>query len=94
MLAVVLLAGISAGVFLRRQRQPYLLIGWLWYLGMLVPAIGLVQSGLRAHADRYTYLPQIGLYLLLTWAAADLCAGWRHRRAGAGRRRGGRSWRP
>jgi tetratricopeptide (TPR) repeat protein len=79
-LAVVLLAGISAGIFLRRQRQPYLLMGWLWYLGMLVPAIGLVQSGLRAYADRYTYLPQIGLYLMLTWGAADLCAGWRHRR--------------
>jgi Flp pilus assembly protein TadD len=47
---------------------------------MLVPVIGLIQSGLRAHADRYTYLPQIGLYVLLTWAAAELCAGWRHRR--------------
>jgi tetratricopeptide (TPR) repeat protein len=79
-LAVVLLAAISAGVFLRRQKKPYLLIGWLWYLGMLVPAIGLIQSGLRAYADRYTYLPQIGLYLMLTWAAAELCAGWRHRR--------------
>jgi tetratricopeptide (TPR) repeat protein len=79
-LAVVLLAVISVGAFLRRQRQPYLLIGWLWYLGMLVPAIGLVQSGLRAHADRYTYLPQIGVYLALTWAAGSLAAGWRHRR--------------
>ena len=47
---------------------------------MLVPAIGLVQSGLTRYADRYTYLPQIGLYLMLTWTAADLCAGWRHRR--------------
>ncbi|MGB7746807.1 MAG: tetratricopeptide repeat protein [Verrucomicrobiia bacterium] len=78
-LAVVLLAAISAGVFLRRQKQPYLLIGWLWYLGMLVPAIGLVQSGWRAHADRYTYLPQIGLYFALTWAAGSLCAGLRYR---------------
>ena len=79
-LAVVLLAAISTGVYLRRQAQPYLLMGWLWYLGMLVPAIGLVQSGLRAHADRYTYLPQIGLYFALAWAAADWRAGWRHRR--------------
>jgi tetratricopeptide (TPR) repeat protein len=79
-LAVVLLAAISSGVYLRRKKEPYLLIGWLWYLGMLIPAIGLVQSGLRAYADRYTYLPQIGLYLLLTWAAADLCTGWRHHR--------------
>jgi tetratricopeptide (TPR) repeat protein len=84
MLAVVLLAVISAGVFLRRQKEPYLLIGWLWYLGTLVPAIGLVQSGLRAHADRYTYLPQIGLYFALTWAAGSLCAGWRHRRVALG----------
>jgi tetratricopeptide (TPR) repeat protein len=47
---------------------------------MLVPMIGFVQAGSIARADRYTYLPQIGLYLLLTWAAADLCAGWRCRR--------------
>jgi len=55
-------------------------VGWLWYLGMMIPVIGIVQISHYAHADRYTYLPQIGLYLLLTWAAADLCAGWRHRR--------------
>jgi len=48
--------------------------------GMMIPVIGIVQISYYAHADRYTYLPQIGLYLLLTWAAADLCAGWRHRR--------------
>ena len=79
-LSLVLLAGISAGVFVLRRR-PYFLTGWLWYLLMLVPVIGIVQVGAQARADRYTYLPQIGLYVLLTWAAADLCAGWRHRRA-------------
>ena len=79
-LSLVVLAGISAGVFVLRRRRPYFLTGWLWYLIMLVPVIGIVQVGLQARADRYTYLPQIGLYLLLTWAAADLCAGWRHRR--------------
>ena len=78
-LSLVVLAGISTGVFVLRRR-PYLLTGWLWYLIMLVPVIGIVQVGSQARADRYTYLPQIGLYLLLTWAAADLCAGWRHRR--------------
>ena len=78
-LSLVLLAGISAGVFVLRRRR-YLLIGWLWYLIMLGPVIGILQVGVQAHADRYTYLPQIGLYLLLTWAVADLCAGWRHRR--------------
>jgi tetratricopeptide (TPR) repeat protein len=79
-LSLVLLAGISGGVFVLRRRRPYLLTGWLWYVGMLVPVIGLIQVGAQARADRYTYLPQIGLYVLLTWAAADLCAGWRHRR--------------
>jgi Flp pilus assembly protein TadD len=78
-LSLVLLAGISTGVFVLRRR-PYFLTGWLWYLIMLVPVIGIVQVGVQAHADRYTYLPQIGLYLLLTWAVADLCAGWRRRR--------------
>jgi Flp pilus assembly protein TadD len=79
-LSLVLLAGISAGVFVLRRRRPYFLTGWLWYLIMLAPVIGIVQVGAQAHADRYTYLPQISLYLLLTWGAAELCAGWRHRR--------------
>jgi tetratricopeptide (TPR) repeat protein len=78
-LSAVLLAGISAGAFIL-QRRRYLLTGWLWYLIMLVPVIGIVKVGFQSHADRYTYLPQIGLYLLLTWATADLCANWRYRR--------------
>jgi hypothetical protein len=77
---LVLLAGISTGVFVLRRCRPYLLTGWLWFLGMLTPVIGLIQVGPQARADRYTYLPQIGLYLALTWAVAELCAGWRHRR--------------
>jgi tetratricopeptide (TPR) repeat protein len=79
-LSLVVLAGISTSVFILRRRRPCFLTGWLWYLIMLAPVIGIVQVGAQARADRYTYLPQIGLYLLLTWAAADLCAGWRHRR--------------
>ncbi len=75
---------ISAGVVAWRRRYPYLLAGWLWYLGMLVPVIGLVQVGVQARADRYTYLPQIGLYILLTWGAVELCRSWRHQRAGLG----------
>ena len=78
--AFIVLAVISAGAIAVWRKRPWFLTGWLWYLGMLVPAIGLIQSGLRARADRYTYLPQIGLYLLLTWAVADLSAGWHHRR--------------
>ncbi|MGD0744055.1 MAG: tetratricopeptide repeat protein [Verrucomicrobiota bacterium] len=82
-LSLVVLAGISTIIFVLRRRR-YLPVGWLWYLGMLVPVIGLIQVGGQARADRYTYLPQIGLYVLLTWAAADLCAGWRHRRVVSG----------
>ena len=79
-LAFLLLAAISTGAFLARRQRPYLLAGWLWYLGMLVPVIGLVQVGWQARADRYTYLPQIGLYFALTWLVAEWSAGWRHRR--------------
>jgi tetratricopeptide (TPR) repeat protein len=79
-LAPILLIAISAGVFDLRKTRPYLLVGWLWYLVMLAPVIGILQVGPQARADRYTYLPQIGLYLLLAWSAADLCAGWRGRR--------------
>ena len=79
-LSLALLAGISTGVFILRRRLPCLVTGWLWYLIMLAPVIGIVQVGAQARADRYTYLPQIGLYVLLAWAAAELCAGWRYRR--------------
>jgi tetratricopeptide (TPR) repeat protein len=79
-LSLGLLAGISLGVLVLRRRHPYLVTGWLWYLIMLGPVIGILQVGAQARADRYTYLPQIGLYLLLTWTVADLCAGWRHHR--------------
>ena len=78
--ALGLLLAISGAAWALRKTHPWLVVGWLWYLGMLIPAIGIVQISHYAHADRYTYLPQIGLYVLLTWGAADLCAGWRHRR--------------
>jgi protein O-mannosyl-transferase len=76
-LALVLLAGISAGVLRLRRTRPYLLVGWMWYLGMLVPMIGLIQSGLRAHADRYTYLPFIGVFIMLAWGAGEAFQRWR-----------------
>jgi hypothetical protein len=63
-----------------RRKYGYLFTGWFWYLGMLVPVIGIVQVGLQGHADRYTYLPQIGLYLIVTWGIVDLTAGWRYGR--------------
>jgi tetratricopeptide (TPR) repeat protein len=79
--AVGLLLAISGAAWVFRRTHPWFVVGWLWYLGMMVPVIGMVQISYYAHADRYTYLSQIGLYVLLTWAAADLSAGWRYRRA-------------
>src|SRR2546423_4007336 len=70
---------ISALVFVFR-RHRYLVMGWLWYLVMLGPVIGIVQVGIQAHADRYTYLPHIGLCVLTVWLAADLVTHWRHGR--------------
>ncbi len=69
-LAGMLLAGLSAGAWGRRRKQPWLLVGWLWYLVMLLPVVGVIQVGGQAHADRYTYLPQIGIYV-----AADMAGG-------------------
>jgi tetratricopeptide (TPR) repeat protein len=78
--ALVVLACVSAGALAWRRRRPYLLVGWLWYLGMLVPVIGLVQVGGQAMADRFTYLTQIGLYIALAWGVADVCRSWPYRR--------------
>jgi Flp pilus assembly protein TadD len=75
--AFLLLAGVTVGVVQWRRPYPYLLVGWFWYLGMLVPMIGLVQVGEHARADRYTYLPQIGLCIALSWGAAQAVAAWR-----------------
>ena len=78
-LSISLLVGLTAGAWSLRKTRPYFLTGWLWYVGMLIPVIGIVQVGAQAHADRYTYLPQIGLYLIVTWGLADLFISWRHR---------------
>ena len=78
--AALLLVAVSAAAFSYRRKHPYLLTGWFWFLGMLVPVSGIVQVGTQAHADRYTYLPQIGLYILVTWFVADIALSWRNRR--------------
>jgi tetratricopeptide (TPR) repeat protein len=75
--AAALLAAITLLVFLARRRHPYLIVGWLWFLGTLVPVIGLVQVGRQALADRYTYLPSIGLAIMAVGGAAGLAARWR-----------------
>jgi protein O-mannosyl-transferase len=71
-LAMLFLIAVSLWAILLRRVRPYVLTGWFWYLGMLVPVIGFVQVGEQARADRYTYLPQIGLYILIVWAVAEL----------------------
>jgi Tfp pilus assembly protein PilF len=78
--SLLLLLSITAIAIALRRQRPYLMTGWLWYLGMLVPVIGLVQVGWQGRADRYTYLSQIGLYIAITWAVIDLTALWRHQR--------------
>lgn len=72
------LAGITLAVILERNRRPYLITGWLWYVGTLVPVIGIVQVGAQARADRYTYIPLIGVSVMIAWGAAEVV---RYRRA-------------
>jgi tetratricopeptide (TPR) repeat protein len=71
-LAAVALAGISILVLRSFRIYPYLAVGWLWYLGTLAPVIGLVQAGEQARADRYMYVPMVGLAIMLAWGATDL----------------------
>jgi tetratricopeptide (TPR) repeat protein len=70
--AIAFLIGVTVLAIHWRMQRPYIFTGWFWYVGMLVPVIGLVEAGEQAHADRYTYLPQIGLYVLITWGITDL----------------------
>ena len=76
----LLLMGLSAALFYLAPRRPYLGVGWLWYLFTLLPVIGLVQVGDQAMADRYTYIPLVGVFIAGVWGAADLFAGCRVRR--------------
>jgi tetratricopeptide (TPR) repeat protein len=70
-MAALVLAGVSILAWTQRSIRPYLLTGWLWYLGTLVPVIGLVQVGNQAMAERYTYIPLIGIFVMAVWSAAD-----------------------
>ncbi len=74
--AVTLLLAISTAAFVLRRKCPYLLVGWLWYLGTLVPVIGLVRAGNEGMADRFTYLTQIGLYMAIAWGAVHVVRSW------------------
>jgi hypothetical protein len=70
-LSALFLLTVSAFVWRERVRRPYLVTGWLWFLGTLVPVIGLIQVGAQGMADRYAYLPSIGLFLMLVWRGSD-----------------------
>ncbi|HEV8132234.1 MAG TPA: tetratricopeptide repeat protein [Acidobacteriota bacterium] len=76
----LLLAAITALVFYSARRQPYLVTGWFWFLGTLVPVLGLIQVGQQAMADRYTYVPLIGLFIAVAWGVPELLAEFRQRK--------------
>lgn len=75
----LLLAVASGGIIYFARRRPYLTVGWLWYVGTLVPVIGLVQVGSQAMADRYMYLPSIGLFMMAAWGTSEITAKWHSR---------------
>jgi hypothetical protein len=78
--SVFLLIVITLVVIWKAKKSPYLVTGWLWYLGTLVPVIGIVQAGSQAMADRYTYIPLIGLFIIVAWGVPDLLKKWNHRK--------------
>jgi lipoprotein NlpI len=77
-LAGVLLLGLTVLFIVQWRRHPFLLMGWLWYCGTLVPVIGLVQVGNQAMADRYTYVPSLGVLILTIWGIYELTSRWRY----------------
>jgi len=81
-ISFLILAGISAAVVYIGRHRRYFVTGWLWYLGTLVPVIGLIQVGAQAMADRYTYLPSIGITIMVSWGLAEFTAKWRYRKVG------------
>jgi hypothetical protein len=75
------LAAISILVLVHAKRYPYLIVGWLWFLGTLVPIIGFIQVGAQSMADRFTYVPHVGLVIALTWITSEFTSSWRRRKA-------------
>jgi tetratricopeptide (TPR) repeat protein len=74
--AALTLVVLTTAALVARRSHPYVLVGWLWYLGMLVPVSGILQFGMQTVADRFTYLPQIGVCLVLAWGSADVLGYW------------------
>ena len=77
----LILIGVTLLVYRRARMNPFLPVGWFWYLGTLVPVIGLVQVGRQAMADRYTYIPLIGLFIMISWGVPVLTHSWFYRRS-------------
>ena len=75
--SILLVFCLSVLAFLSARRFPYVFTGWFWFVGTLVPVIGLVQVGIQSMADRYTYFPLIGVFIVFTWGAAEFCVKWR-----------------
>ncbi|MGO8989998.1 MAG: tetratricopeptide repeat protein [bacterium] len=76
----LLLVCVSFLVIRAARKFPYHVVGWFWYLGTLIPVIGIVQAGPQALADRFTYVPLIGLFIMMVWGVPDILAGWRFRK--------------
>ncbi len=74
--SIITLLCVSALVVSVRRSRPYLAVGWFWFLATMLPTIGIIQAGKQAHADRYMYIPMVGLLIALAWGAADVCAKW------------------
>jgi len=80
LIAGVVLLVITIAVIRYRKGRPYLVVGWLWYIGTLVPVIGLVQVGGQAMADRYSYVPLTGLFIIIAWGVPEVLSRWRYRK--------------
>jgi len=78
-LSLSLMTGLTAFVLWGAKRRPYLLVGWLWYILTLVPVIGIVQVGYQAMADRYAYVPMIGIFIIVAWGGYDLLSRYLNR---------------
>ena len=79
-LCLLLLIAITVIVLMSARRLPYLVTGWLWYLGTLVPVIGIVQVGYQSMADRYTYIPLIGIFVMIAWGIPELLDKWKFKK--------------
>jgi len=77
--AAVFLAAVTILAVRFARRHPYFFVGWFWFVGTLVPVIGLVQVGAHSMADRYAYVPLIGLFIAMVWGVSEFTQGWRSR---------------